>query len=472
MVFSSITFLVYFIPIFLLLYFIVDKKFKNILLLVGSIIFYSWGAPKFIFVILLTTFLDFHLVRWMDSLQKPTHRKLLLTLSVSINLGLLFYFKYCNFFIGNANKVLQVAGIGNVPLLDVVMPIGISFYTFETITYVVDVYRRVHKPLKNFWDYQLYIILFPKLIAGPIIRYHELADQITERPDKVDDKLQGFYRFVIGLAKKVIIANFLGEQAQHLFEWDYDKLDAVGAWMGALCFAFQIYFDFSGYSDMAIGIGRMLGFRFPENFHNPYTATSITDFWRRWHITLGNWMKNYLYIPLGGNKARLPVFVYINLCIVFLISGFWHGAMWSFIIWGAYHGIFLVLERIFLLKVYSKIGRIPSMIITFTIVVIGWTMFKIESVSLGWKYLKAMFSFKITGQFHWDTEFYFYFFVAVFFSFFTTFKLGQKIQDSIYVNAYSNTKHVIVTCLSIILMTICISFVAANGFNPFIYFRF
>lgn len=472
MVFSSIVFLVYFLPIFLLLYFIVDKKYKNVLLLIGSIIFYSWGAPKFIFVILFTTFLDFHLVRWMDSMQKRNHQKILLAISITINLGLLFYFKYCNFFIGNLNKGLHAAGIGEMPLLNVIMPIGISFYTFETITYVVDVYRKVHKPLKKFWDYQLYIILFPKLIAGPIIRYHDLADQITERPNKTDDKLYGFYRFVIGLAKKVIIANYLGEQAQHIFNWDYNNLDAVGAWMGALCYTFQIYFDFSGYSDMAIGLGRMLGFKFPENFHNPYTAASITDFWRRWHISLGNWMKNYLYLPLGGNRVKKPIFLYINLCIVFLISGFWHGAMWSFIVWGAYHGIFLVLERIFLLKVYAKIGKIPSMLITFIIVVIGWTFFKIESVSLGLKYVKAMFSFKVTGMFQWDHEFYFYFAIAILFSFFTTFKWGQKIQDDIFVKEYSNTKHLIATFTSIILMMVCMSFIASSGFNPFIYFRF
>src|SRR5688572_18353405 len=231
MVFSSISFLVYFIPVFLLLYFIADKKYKNGLLLVGSILFYSWGAPKFIFVILLTTFLDFYLVRWMGNTEKQKLRKCLLVLSISVNLGLLFYFKYCNFFIGNINKVLIATGLGPMNLLNVVMPIGISFYTFETITYVVDVYRKVHKPLKKFWDYQLYIILFPKLIAGPIVRYHDLADQINDRPDTVDDKLLGFYRFAIGLAKKVVIANYLGQHADSLFSWDLNHLDSAGAWM-------------------------------------------------------------------------------------------------------------------------------------------------------------------------------------------------------------------------------------------------
>lgn len=472
MVFSSIIFLVYFLPIFLLLYFIIDKKYKNFLLLVASIIFYSWGAPKFIFVILITTFLDFHLVKWMGGETKNLHRKIILILSISINLGLLFYFKYCNFFIDNINRVSHAMGGESIPLLNVVMPIGISFYTFETITYVVDVYRKVHKPLKNFWDYQLYIILFPKLIAGPIIRYHDLADQINNRPDTVDDKLTGFYRFVIGLAKKVIIANYLGESAQHIFQWNYDELDSVGAWMGALCYTFQIYFDFSGYSDMAIGLAKMLGFKFPENFHNPYTATSITDFWRRWHISLGNWMKHYVYIPLGGNKMKYSWMVYINLCIVFLISGFWHGAMWSFILWGAYHGFFLVIERLFLLKVYQKIGRIPAILITFIIVVIGWVPFKLESISLTVKYLRAMFSFKVNGMFYWDHEFYFYFLLAIFFSFLTVSRWGQKIQDSIFVQPYNTSKHLIGSLVSVTLFIICLSFIAASGFNPFIYFRF
>lgn len=472
MVFSSIIFLVYFLPIFLLLYFIVDKKFKNAIILLASIVFYAWGAPKFIFVILGTTFLDFHLVKWMGAQTKLSYRRIFMLVSISINLGLLFYFKYCNFFIDNINRVSHAMGGENIPLLNVVMPIGISFYTFETITYVVDVYRKVHKPLKNFWDYQLYIILFPKLIAGPIIRYHDLADQINDRPDTIDDKLIGFYRFVIGLSKKVIIANFMGENAQHIFNWNYNELDSIGAWMGALCYTFQIYFDFSGYSDMAIGLGRMMGFKFPENFHNPYTASSITDFWRRWHISLGSWMKNYVYIPLGGNKMKSQWMVYLNLCIVFLISGFWHGAMWSFILWGAYHGLFLVLERLFLLKVYNKIGRIPSTLITFIVVVIGWVPFKLESISLTAKYLKAMFSFKVSGLFYWDSEFYFYFILAIIFSFFTLFKWGQKIQDGIFIKTYNHAKHGIATLVSIILFIVCLSYIAASGFNPFIYFRF
>src|ERR1700722_17942588 len=373
MVFSSIIFLLYFLPIFLLVYHLVGAKYKNFVILIFSICFYSWGAPRFIFVILFTTFIDFYLVRFMARSDKRLLRRSLLALSVSINLGLLFYFKYSNFFIENLNVLLSSAGFSELHWAKLILPLGISFYTFETITYVVDVYRKEHAPLHNFWDYQLYIILFPKLIAGPIIRYHELADQITDRKnyDTPDIKLTGFYRFIIGLGKKVLIANQLGQQADIIFATNYAHIDTVTAWIGILAYTFQIYFDFSGYSDMAIGIGNMIGFKFPENFNNPYTSQSITDFWRRWHMSLGRWMKNYLYIPLGGNRAG-KTRLYFNLWLTFLISGLWHGASWSFVLWGAYHGVFLVLERIFLLKIYARLGKLVSTIITFILVAIGW----------------------------------------------------------------------------------------------------
>ncbi|MCK9499532.1 MAG: MBOAT family protein [Bacteroidales bacterium] len=481
MVYSSIVFLLYFLPIFLVIYYLIDKKYKNIFILISSIFFYSWGAPKFIFVILGTTFLDFHLVKWMSNMKNDLNRKLMLTLSVSINFGLLFYFKYSNFFIENVNAVLSIFGGQNIQWTKLVLPIGISFYTFETITYVVDVYRRVHKPLDKFWDYQLYIILFPKLIAGPIIRYHDLADQITDRShnDTLDNKLTGFYRFILGLAKKVLIANHMGAQADAIFALDYANLDTYTAWIGILAYTFQIYFDFSGYSDMAIGIAKMIGFKFPENFDNPYTSRSITEFWRRWHITLGAWMRNYLYIPLGGNrvsKRRL----YFNLWLVFLASGLWHGASWGFVIWGAYHGLFLILERSFLLKFLNKIGKLPSTLFTFLVVVIGWVFFRLEHFKEAIAYLKRMFAFDFkqdyyniyNSPFSLDLEFYVYFTIAIFFAFFTYFKLGQKIQNAVYFNDYTLKRHYTLTFTSIVLLIICISALSATGFNPFIYFRF
>lgn len=457
----------------MLVYFTVDKKYKNPVILIGSIFFYAWGAPKFIFVILFTTFLDFYLVKWMDNIADNTKRKLLLTVSVTINVGLLFYFKYSNFFIDNVNHALSIFTTKQIHWTKLILPIGISFYTFETITYVVDVYRRVHKPLTKFWDYQLYIILFPKLIAGPIIRYHELADQISDRTsnETIDNKLTGFYRFALGLGKKVLIANQMGAVADAIFGSDYSQMDTLTAWVGSLAYTFQIYFDFSGYSDMAIGLGKMMGIKFPENFNNPYTSQSITEFWRRWHITLGNWMRNYLYIPLGGNRVS-DMRVYFNLWLVFLASGLWHGASWSFIFWGAFHGLFLILERSFLGKILIKIGKIPSIAITFLIVNIGWVFFRVEKISDAFRFLKQMFTFKINIETTFDAEFLSWFFIAILFSFFTITNWGQKIQNAIYFNSYSNKKHILVWGTSIVLFVLSVSTITSSGFNPFIYFRF
>ncbi len=473
MVFSSIVFLLYFMPVFLLVYYIADAKYKNGIILIGSIFFYAWGAPKFIFVILFTTFLDFHLVTLMDKIQNETKRKLLLLLSVSVNLGLLFYFKYSNFFIENVNSALSIFGDKQIHWTKLILPIGISFYTFETITYVVDVYRRVHKPLTKFWDYQLYIILFPKLIAGPIIRYHQLADQITDRTanETIDNKLTGFYRFALGLGKKVLIANQMGVVADEIFGSNLSQLDTTTAWIGSLAYTFQIYFDFSGYSDMAIGLAKMIGFKFPENFNNPYISQSITEFWRRWHITLGSWMKNYLYIPLGGNKVS-KYRLYFNLWLVFLASGLWHGASWSFIFWGAFHGFFLVIERVFFGKVLSKIGKLPSILITFLIVNIGWVFFRMEKIKDAFTYIKHMFSFNFNSTNSFDFEFKTYLILAIIFSFFAISKHTQKLQDAVYFNDYTNTRHLIICLTSLILFVLSVSSITSSGFNPFIYFRF
>ena len=474
MVFSSITFLLYFLPTFLITYYLSPKSLKNIIILLFSIFFYSWGAPKFIFVILGTTLLDFHLVKWMDISKTRVKRRILLTLSVSVNLGLLIYFKYSNFFIENFNTILRTVGVNEVAWVKLILPIGISFYTFETITYVVDVYRKVHKPLSKFWDYQLYIILFPKLIAGPIIRYHDLADQITDRSknENTDNRLMGFYRFAIGLSKKVLIANHMGLQADSVFYSDFNNLDAYTAWIGILAYTFQIYFDFSGYSDMAIGIGKMIGFKFSENFNNPYKSRSITEFWRRWHVSLGAWMRNYLYIPLGGNKVKSKYRLYFNLWLVFLASGLWHGASWNFVFWGAYHGLFLVLERIILLRFYEKSGKLISTITTFFIVVIGWVFFRIEEFQEAVLYIKKMFSFNNMNLQNYDSEFLVFFCIAIFFSFFTYSQAGQKIHDKVFCSQYTTSTHISFTFISFILMILSISSITSTGFNPFIYFRF
>ena len=476
MIFSSTIFLVYFLPIFLLIYFLLKgKKIKNAFLLLSSILFYSWGAPKFIFAILATTTLDFYLVKIMSNASHEKHKKLFLILSLFLNVGMLFYFKYCNFFIENFNALLGTFGSKQIEWTKIVLPIGISFYTFESLTYVIDVYRGVHKPLKNFWQYQMYILLFPKLIAGPIIRYHEISDQIEDRSinESLDSKISGFMRFTLGLSKKVLIANVMAAEADRIFSIPLNDLGTSTAWLGMLAYTFQIYFDFSGYSDMAIGIGKMIGFKFPENFDNPYTSSSITEFWRRWHMTLGNWMRNYLYIPLGGNKVNSKLRLYANLWLVFIASGFWHGASWAFIFWGIYHGLFLVLERAFLLKLYSKIGKFPSVIITFILVAIGWVFFRSTTLADGWNYTKKLFLLKSSDTFYLLNGSSPLFYIAVLFSFFILIPKLNKLQDYFYNrSSISPSQSIIFSILSVFLFAVCLGAISSSGFNPFIYFRF
>ncbi|MFI5164794.1 MAG: MBOAT family O-acyltransferase, partial [Bacteroidia bacterium] len=375
MVFSSSIFLFYFLPVFLTVYFLTPSRFKNLIILLASIFFFAWGAPKFVFVLSTAVIVDFFIAKLIHK-NEDKKRKLFLTAGIVFNLSVLLYFKYCNFFLDNFNDVLEVFGLHPLSFTRVALPIGISFFVFHELSYIIDVYRKVKPPMKNIVNYALYIFLFPQLIAGPIIRFNEIADQINDRKfqDNIENRLVGLFRFAIGLAKKVLIANVLGAQADQIFNLPYEELNTSSAWIGALCYTFQIYFDFSGYSDMAIGLARTMGFRFPENFNNPYISQSITEFWRRWHMSLSRWMRDYLYIPLGGNKVSVPR-MYFNLCFVFLISGLWHGAQWTFIIWGAYHGLFLVLDRLFLLKLTEKIGKIPRIIFAFFVVVIGWVFF-------------------------------------------------------------------------------------------------
>lgn len=302
MVFSSSIFLLLFLPLFLVIYQITPKSYKNYLILFASLIFYSWGAPKFLFVLLTTSILDYYLINYLHYSKLEKQKKLILTLSITLNLGLLTYFKYANFFVENFNIALNNLGFSNIKWVSIALPIGISFFTFQSISYSVDVYRKTHPPLAKLSDYLLFIFSFPQMIAGPIVRFTSIADQITNRSEIYEDKLIGFYRFCIGLAKKVLIANVLGEHADFILNGNLSQIDFLTAWLGILAYTFQIYFDFSGYSDMAIGLGKMMGFSFPENFNSPYTAKSVTNFWKKWHITLGDFMRDYVYIPLGGNR--------------------------------------------------------------------------------------------------------------------------------------------------------------------------
>ena len=473
MVFSSITFLLFFLPLFIVTYIITPVRFKNWIILLFSLFFYAWGAPKFIFILLGSTIIDFYLVKYMHLSQKNAQKKLLLTLSITLNIGLLAYFKYANFFVDNINNLLGSFGYNTISWAHVLLPIGISFYTFQTLTYSIDVYRKVHYPLNKVQDYLLYIMSFPQMIAGPIVRFNLIADEIESRKEVFSDKLHGFFRFCIGLGKKILIANVVGEQADLIMNQNPNDLSSGMAWIGIIAYTFQIYFDFSGYSDMAIGLGKIMGFSFPENFNNPYTAKSITDFWRRWHMTLGQWMRDYLYIPLGGNKVNTVTRLYFNLIFVFLVSGLWHGASWNFVFWGGFHGFFLILDRIFLIKLMSKLGKIPSIILTFFLVMIGWVFFRIEQMDSALVYVGKLFEFNTLNVQSISPKFLIALSIACLFSWITLSKVGLKLENFIfYKSNYSKIQYGYITAFSIVLFIISVAKITTADFNPFIYFRF
>lgn len=425
------------------------------------------------FVILGSTIIDFYIVRALYHSRKQKHRKRLLTASIVINLGLLAYFKYANFFVENVNEVLQKFGVESMAWTAVALPIGISFYTFQTLTYSIDIYRGLHKPLNKVSDYLLYIMSFPQMIAGPIVRFNSIADQIVSRNETASDRLLGFYRFCIGLSKKVLIANALGVQAHFILDDSLTDISTATAWIGILAYTFQIYFDFSGYSDMAIGLGRMMGFTFPENFNSPYISRSISEFWRRWHITLGTFMRDYLYIPLGGNRVASKFRLYANLWLVFLLSGLWHGASWNFVLWGAYHGLFLILDRLFLKRVLNYIGKVPSIVFTFFITVIGWVIFRLDHLWQIKLYLTKMFYIQGDHIAELTPSFKTVFLVAFIFSFISASGIGKRMEVLVYQkNNYQLKTHLGFTTISLLLLVFCIASITSSGFNPFIYFRF
>jgi alginate O-acetyltransferase complex protein AlgI len=469
-VFSSVIFLFWFLPAFLALYLLADRKYKNPLILLGSVIFYAWGAPKFIFVFLAASFIDFQIVAAMSRAKDLVGKKRLLYLSLGLNLGLLGFFKYSNFFIENVNASLT--GLLSIEWVEVALPLGISFFIFESLTYVIDVYRGVHAPLKNFWDYQMYILFFPKLIAGPIVRYHEIADQIQTRPETSDLFLTGFYRFVIGLAKKVLIANRLGALSAPYFLADPNDLSAGQAWIGLIAALLQMYFDFSGYSDMALGLARMMGFRLPENFNNPLISGSLTEFWQRWHITLSNWMRNYLYIPLGGNRDDAPWKLYRNLGIVFIASGLWHGAAWNFVIWGAFHGFWLIMERLFLLRWLTRLGRFPGMLYTCLLVVVAYGMFKIENVEGAMTYYRAMLGSNPGIEHTPLPEFWWVLSLAIILAWAAVIPPIKRLQDRLYAEQQGNLGHLLLFPAAVVVLVIAASFIVWSPYNPFLYFRF
>ena len=408
----------------------------------------------------------------MDKSAGPI-RKRWLIFSISMNLGLLMYFKYSNFFIENVNYGLEAAGISTISWSEVILPIGISFYTFQTLTYIIDVYRKDNRPQQRLHNYLMYIFLFPQIIAGPIITYKKIVHQINNRTEKPSLFLAGFVRFSVGLGKKVLIANTIGYYAHELLFPDQGIiLTCAAAWLGILAYTLQIYFDFSGYSDMAIGIGYMFGFKFPENFDRPYTSYSISQFWRKWHITLGEFMKNYLYIPLGGNRGS-ALKIYRNLIIVFLLSGFWHGAHWTFIIWGAYHGLWLILDRLFLEQWLNKVKWI-AIPFTFLVVVNGWALFFTEDINEACQQLAAMWSFKgstIPILPH-QNMYQFYILLAGLFCFLGLFPALRQLSDKFVSERSTIIGQLFTVSTGVFLFLESLVYVISSDFNPFIYFKF
>ena len=391
MVFSSLLFLYAFLPAFLALYYLAPRGLRNPVALLASLVFYVWGEPVFAFWLVGSSLFDFYLSLWLDRVPPAAigRRRALLTLGLVVNLSALLYCKYSNFLVVQLDHLLAWRGAAPLAWTAVALPIGISFFTFHKISYLVDIYRGTSRPTRSVFDYLLYICLFPQLIAGPIIRYHDVESQLRDREHTLDRFLAGTWRFLLGLGRKVLIANPLGLVADKVFGHDLASLPLPYAWVGIVCYTFQIYFDFAGYSDMAIGLARMMGFEFLENFNRPYTARSITEFWRRWHISLSNFMRDYLYIPLGGNRVA-PWRNKLNLWLTFLASGLWHGASWNFIFWGAYHGTLLSVEKT---AGRERMARVPGWLawpVTFLLVLIGWIFFRADSLSHAGLFLERM----------------------------------------------------------------------------------
>lgn len=386
MVFSSIVFLFRFLPIFFICYYLVPQRMKNFILLLGSLFFYAWGEPVYIVLMLFSTISDYIHGRLIYRCRGRKTASCLLLSSVVINLLLLGFFKYGDFLIQTVNGV---AGT-NFPLLNLPLPIGISFYTFQTMSYTIDVYRGEAKVQNNLLDFGVFVTMFPQLIAGPIVKYRNVEKQLHEREMDVYGVSYGLKRFVTGLAKKVLIANNLGELWTEISAMNYGEISVFTAWLGILAFAFQIYFDFSGYSDMAIGLGACLGFHFPENFNFPYISASVTEFWRRWHISLSSWFKEYVYIPLGGNRKGLARQL-VNILIVWVLTGIWHGADWTFLLWGLWFAVFLILEKLFLGRVFSALPKLFGRVYACLVVLLGWVLFALDTIPQIQGYFGAMF---------------------------------------------------------------------------------
>ena len=461
MVFSSITFLFYFLPIVLGIYYIVPNKLKNIVLLISSLAFYAYGEPKYILVMLFSIIATYIFGILMQKYEK--HKNIFLCFSICVSIGLLIYFKYINFIIQNINLWLS----NKIDFIYVVLPIGISFYTFQLISYIIDVYRGQAKVQKNILKLAMYISLFPQLIAGPIVRYTTIEEQIEKREYTFEKFAHGVRRFIVGLGKKVLIANVLGELNSAFLSSSDTTI--LFYWLYAISGMLQIYFDFSGYSDMAIGLGKMFGFEFLENFNYPYIATSITDFWRRWHISLSTWFRDYIYIPLGGNRVSKMKWLR-NIMIVWLLTGLWHGAAWNFVIWGLYFGILLILEKVFLNKYLEKIPKALRHIYTLLIVMISFVIFNSESMTLIMQNVGGLLGINTSGVISQESLYYLKSYLVILI-------IGMIGATPILKRLANMEKlHKVINIVEpvflLVILTLCTSYIIDGSFNPFLYFRF
>lgn len=476
MVFSSLTFLFAFLPISLILYYLVPNKAKNVVILISGIVFYAWGEPFYVIIMIISAFIDYTagmIISKND--DKPKIRLACLIVSLVMNIGLLGVFKYLGFIVESLNSAFGLTIINpKLPL-----PIGISFYTFQSMSYTIDLYRRKIKVQKNPVSFIAFVTLFPQIVAGPIVRYEDIQNEIDSHI--VTEKMigDGISRFITGLGKKVLIANNIGILWTDIKALEYSELSAVTAWLGILAFTFQIYFDFSGYSDMAIGLGKMMGFTFPENFNYPYMSHSVSEFWRRWHMTLGNWFKSYIYFPMGGSRKGLPRTI-INLLVVWTITGVWHGASWNFMLWGTYFGVLIVIERLFLGKVLEKIPSFFSWLYTFVMVVFGWVMF--DGVAPGTVNIGDMFSqvftfigamFGANGVFIDDPAFNYMVNYGIMFGICI---LGSSdvlkgLADYVKKKAPEWVQYAFPVGNSAIMLA-SVAYIATSNYNPFLYFNF
>lgn len=461
MVFSSAIFLFSFLPILLLAYFIVPAKAKNYVLLAFSLVFYAFGGPKYLVVLLFVVLVDYIGALLIE--KNRANAKKILTAVIAVNLGTLIFYKYTMFFLENLSVIFQT----DMQFFEVIMPIGISFYTFQSMSYVIDVYRREVAVQKNYLLLLLYVSLFPQLVAGPIVRYQTIEHEIHNRKSSMDDVCYGIERFILGFAKKIIIANQMGMLADIVFDGGTEYTPV--AWLGAIAYMFQIYFDFSAYSDMAIGLGRIFGFHFLENFNFPYVSKSIKEFWSRWHISLSTWFRDYVYIPLGGNRKG-PKRLFINMAVVWALTGFWHGAEWTFLFWGLYYFIFLAIEKFIIKDNMDKIPVVLRHIGTLLIVLIGWVLFRAEDMGTFVNMVGTMFSFNFDAvglaEARLYIETYFVYFIgAIIFSTPIYYKICGRFENS---RVFAVIKYGGL----LVLMLVSVMFLAHSSYNPFIYFRF